>query len=187
MYKIYGKHAIKAILNNPKRKNVKQIEDYVMIKELFIPTDLDEILVNYDRIILVDNTTDVRNIGSIIRSAAILGFAVLLRDKCCINDITVKCASGGMDQTSITFVKDMQNTINKIKKHDFWFVALNENGRINPPKFNKIVLVVGAEGNGISNLVLSNCDYTWQLDSSGEFNIYNASVSAAIAMYLIKL
>jgi 23S rRNA (guanosine2251-2'-O)-methyltransferase len=183
MYKIYGKHAINCIMNNSKRKTKKKHKDYVETDKLFIETPLDEIIANYKRIILLDNNKDVRNVGSIIRSAAILGFAVLLRDRCCVNEISVKCASGGMDKTAITFVSDIRNTINKLKNNEFWFVALNENGSKDTIKFDKIVLIIGAEDCGISGVLLDACDHKWCLNSMDVFNIYNASVSASIAMY----
>lgn len=185
MYKIFGKHVINAIKNNPKRKGFSLQKDHILTKELFISSTLDEILTNYKKIILIDNATDIRNIGSIIRTAAILNYAVLLREKCRINTITIECAAGGTEYTSITIIKNLATTIKHIKKNGFWIVGLNENGRLNPPNFKKILLVVGAEGLGISQLLLTNCDCLWQLKSCGPFNIYNASISAAIGMYSI--
>jgi 23S rRNA (guanosine2251-2'-O)-methyltransferase len=153
-------------------------------KEYVKYTDLDVIMQNYDRVILLDNLTDQRNIGSIIRTAAICGFAVLLREKSTINEFTIKCASGGTENTDICSVKNIQETLTKLKKNGFWIIGLSENGELSQPNgFNKIVLVIGSEGDGISSLVKANCDLLWKL-KGGEFNVYNASNASAIAMYL---
>jgi 23S rRNA (guanosine2251-2'-O)-methyltransferase len=185
MYKIFGQHAMNGVMLNNRRKYKKLQKDHVETDKLLIETSLDDMLAQCNNIIILDNAKDVRNVGSIIRSAAILGFGVLLRNRCCINEISVKCAAGGVDNTPITFISDITNTIKKIKQHGFWFVALNEHGSNITPTFDKTVLVVGAEDCGISELVYKNCDQSWRLDSHGDFNVYNASVSASIAMYEI--
>ena len=183
MYKIIGKHSIRAVLNNPKRKNIVKKDDYLLVSELFIETDLDTIIKNYEKIILLDNMTDIRNIGSIIRSAAILGFAVLLRNTCTINEMTVKCASGGIDSTAICYINNTKENIKKLKKNDFWIVGLDERGTEEALNLKKIVLVIGSEGDGMSHMIAQECDVIYKLKTPGNMFTYNASVAAAIGMY----
>lgn len=147
--------------------------------------DLDFIIANYKNVVLLDNLTDQINIGSIIRTAAICGFAVMLREKSTINDFTLKCASGGVNYTSICKVKNIQETLKKLKQNGFWIIGLSEKGSVEKPSgFDKKVLVVGSEGDGISMLVKNNCDILWRLKGNKNFDVYNASNAAAIAMYV---
>jgi 23S rRNA (guanosine2251-2'-O)-methyltransferase len=164
-----GKHALKAMTN---------------MKFQF--SDLDYVMNHYKNIILLDNLTDQRNIGSIIRTAAICEFAVLLREKSSINEFTLKCSSGGTEYTDICNVRNIQETLNRLKQNGFWVIGLSEKGsREVPVGFDKKVLVIGSEGDGISTLVKNNCDLLWRLNGSSNFDVYNASNAAAIGMYMM--
>ena len=48
---------------------------------------------------------------------------------------------------------------------------------------NKVLLVIGSEGNGVGRLVKKNCDQILAIPMSGRVNSLNASVAAAILIY----
>lgn len=203
MYKIFGKHSIKAASENKKRKHriffgsreeyenlnlncefCQNKESFLQVREIFVESPIEEILQS-NKIIILDGLEDPRNIGSIIRSAAILGFNVLIREgkggK--INETVLKCASGAVEIIKIAYIKNCTETIKKIKNNSFWVFALDEKGSETFNKVEKVCFVIGAEGDGISSLVKKNCDFLLKLSSEGNFSTYNASVAAAIAMY----
>ena len=207
MFKISGKHSIESAEKNPKRKHkiffgktkdyeslnlkckfIENKESFLQVSELFIESSLKDIL-DSKKIIILDGLEDPRNIGSIIRSAAILGFNVLIRENkgCKINETVIKCASGGIDNTKIKYIKNTCETLKKIKENDFWIYSLDERGEeININKnIEKKALIIGAEGKGISSLCKNHCDFLLKLKGKDNFSTYNASIAASLGMYYL--
>jgi 23S rRNA (guanosine2251-2'-O)-methyltransferase len=199
---ITGKHSIESAIKNPLRKNLvfygsKQSAYQYGFKGPFVESEEEKLQVDEyviysqyedlpNRCILLDSIMDPRNCGSIIRSAAILDYGVLVRDRGSpINETVVRCAAGGIDCTPVVKVKNIDDMFKKMRKMDYWFTGLSSEGDhfIHDVKFNKIVLVIGSEGKGISRLVEENCDLLAKLQTSSRMKIYNASVAAALAMY----
>lgn len=210
LFKISGNHAIKEIINNPNRnvvsihgsvefyKNIIPInkinvskENYVFVNEIFVESSLHDIIKTYNRIILVDKMEDTRNLGSIIRSAAILGYAVLIREEGCgITPMVVQCASGGTEQVKIHILKNTKTSIDILKNNGFWFLSLSEKKLTTISKtmdIDKLAIVIGCEFSGISKMIFDCCDFNLMLSGNDKFNIYNASVAASIAMYNYSL
>lgn len=203
MFKIVGKHAIvSAAANNMRKRRVfygtkesyealklrcdfkNHKEEFLEVNELYIPASLEKII-STKKIILLDSLEDPHNLGSIIRSAAILGYSVLIRKNrgCSINQTVLKCASGGIDETYIMEISNLQEIFKIIKSEGFWIYGLSENGDSNVKKNEKVMLIIGSEGNGMKYLTKKNCDYFFRLNGKENFHIYNASVAAAISMY----
>jgi 23S rRNA (guanosine2251-2'-O)-methyltransferase len=202
---ITGKHAIKAAINNPSRRDIvfygsrkaaleygfngmvmEDKEEKLQVNEYTIYSDYDDLP---NRCILIDSMMDPGNCGSIIRSAAILGYGVLIRDRGSpINETVVRCAAGGVDCTPIVKIKNLDDMFRKLRERDYWLIGLSSEGKtlINDVKLEKTVLVIGAEGKGISHLIEENCDLLVRLQTSGKMQIYNASVAAALAMYQLS-
>lgn len=138
---------------------------------------------------ILDNVTDPHNLGAIIRSAATLGISgIILPEKssCKINGTVAKAASGGLEHVSIYVVKNISQTIEKLKKYGFWIVSFCERGE----KFlhevdlkGKSCLIFGSEGSGIRRLSRENSDFIVKLPTNPEFPTMNVSTSAAVAFY----
>jgi 23S rRNA (guanosine2251-2'-O)-methyltransferase len=210
--KIIGQHAIYAAHNNKKRNSnqvfygtkdiynklnlrcqFQQSEfEYLLVSEVYVKTSFEDILES-ERIILVDGIFDPRNLGSIIRTAAALGFNVITRKSkgCVVNDTVIKCASGGIENIELYECTNLVENIKKMKKNDFWLVGLHETGKDNinfitsNEKFKKIVLVIGSENTGISAQLLKDLDFIISIPTT-EFSTLNASVAAALGMFLFN-
>ena len=207
--RIYGKHSILAAAKNPQR--VKKIfyghkndfinlelnkykclystnkeETFLKTNELFIETPLEQMF-NEKRIILLDSLQDPGNIGSIIRTAAILNYGVLIRKReCLINETVVKCASGGVDNTKISYINNIKENLEKFKQNSFQIISLSENNEENIKfNFEKFILIIGSEGFGVNKMLLEESDNIYSLKTLKNFSTYNASVAAAIAMYTL--
>jgi 23S rRNA (guanosine2251-2'-O)-methyltransferase len=206
MFKIVGKHSIQMADSNPNRKHkiffgsqktYRELQlqcefrphkdDFLQTRELYVEANMSDIL-STKRIILLDCLEDPQNIGGIIRSAAAMGYSVILRrgKGCQINETVIKCASGGADCTPLIEICNLQDTINMIKKNGFWVYGLSENGTCDVRKNEKVMIVVGSEGFGMRSLTEKNCDFLFKIDGKDNFCVYNASVAAAIAMYGMK-
>lgn len=172
--KVYQKLSLKCshILSD---KNALEVNEY------FIPYTIDEVCSN-NKILLIDQINDPRNLGSIIRSAAAFNFNILMREACPINETVVHCASGGIEHTKICIIKNTSEIIRKLQKDGFFLIGLDERApMISKNNINKIVLCIGSES-GLSTLIKNSCDLMYSLPTS-DFTTLNASVAASIAMY----
>jgi 23S rRNA (guanosine2251-2'-O)-methyltransferase len=76
-------------------------------------------------------------------------------------------------------------TIKELKDKGVWIAAADVSGK-NADEVNlkgPLALVIGSEGEGISRLVLENCDLVASIPMKGETGSLNAAVAAAILMY----
>jgi 23S rRNA (guanosine2251-2'-O)-methyltransferase len=138
---------------------------------------------------ILDGIKDPRNCGAIIRSAAAfgLGGVVLPRHRAVSLTATVaKAAAGGLEYVAIAEVTNIVQTIDRLKRMDFWVVGGDEAGKISCESFSfpsPLALVFGEEGRGLSPLVRRHCDVLVQIPVRGALRSLNVSVAAAIFFY----
>ena len=83
----------------------------------------------------------------------------------------------------------MTQTIKKLKNAGYWIVgsALENSTDYRLVDYRMpLVLVIGSEGKGISQLVRENCDYLVQIPMHGIVNSLNAAVASGILLYEIS-
>lgn len=148
--------------------------------------DLSVIEDNY--VIILDHLEDPHNFGAIIRTAESRGIKniVIPKDRSvCVNETVMKCSAGTLNHVNIIQVTNLVNAINTLKELGFFIYGAEADG-ITYNKVNysdKICLVIGSEGKGISSVVRKNCDEIISLPMKGHINSLNASVAAAILIY----
>ena len=82
-------------------------------------------------------------------------------------------------------VNNLVNVIDDFKDNGYFVYAADMDGT-NYKQVNyadKVLLVIGSEGNGIGRLVKKNCDEILSIPQFGHVNSLNASVAAAILIY----
>ncbi len=140
-------------------------------------------------VVILDSVTDPHNLGAIIRTAATFGIkGIILGEKysCKITGIVAKTASGGLDHVSIFVVKNLSQTIEKLKTYGFWVVSFCERGDQFLHELDlkgKSCLIFGSEGEGVRRLQKENSDFIVKLPTRSEFPTLNVSASAAVAFY----
>lgn len=148
-----------------------------------------------DQVLLLDNVTDVGNLGAIIRSAAILGFDLVLsrNDNAPINGIVGKNAAGGLEYVNIHVCGSLLQTVQQLKKQYYFIIGASEKQKNIPiidtnskSKPDKIAIVMGGEYKGISLSIMKELDFILNLPGRENFNVYNVSVAAALSMFLLK-
>ena len=141
--------------------------------------------------VLIDNITDTRNLGAIIRTASASGLCNIIIPKsgCApINSETIKTSSGGIFSTKISRVNHLKDAIFILKNYDIEVVAATEksNRILFENSFEKkVALVIGSEDKGISKSILKLCDYSLKIPMYGNLKSLNVSVSAGIFIYEI--
>lgn len=154
-------------------------------------SDISELL-SEDLILLCDGIQDPQNLGSLCRSAYILGVCgiVIPQDRASpLTPAVFKAASGSLEYLKIVRSTSLANLLNKLKENDFWIYGADQNGTQNVynEKFpNKIALVIGSEGKGISRLVKERCDLLIKIPMvKHEIGSLNAATSGAVILYEI--
>jgi len=138
-------------------------------------------------IVVLDDITDQRNIGSIVRSCVAFSVdGIVLMDKNFnpSSKIMFKSASGALEHIKIFSVPNISNTLQFLKENDFWIYALDQNSKnevTNNMKSEKIALVFGSEESGIRRLVKENCDFQIKIPIN---KIDSLNVSNAVAVTL---
>ena len=170
-------------IDNNEGKN----QGIMAILDDFEYTSLSDIL-NDKVIIMLDHLEDPHNFGAIIRTAEAAGIKSIIipKDRSVdVNETVMKTSSGALNYINIVRVTNLNNTINKLKDNNYFIYGAAMDG-IDYKKVdyaNKIVLVIGNEGKGISELVRKSCDEIVSLPMNGNINSLNASVAAGIFIY----
>ncbi len=141
-------------------------------------------------LIILDGVTDPHNLGAIIRSAECTGaHGVIIpeRRSAGLTPAAVKAAAGATEYVKIVRVINLSRTIEELKERGLWVVgaAMDGENAFDADLTGPTALVIGAEGEGISPLVLKNCDRVLSLPMKGHIESLNASVAAGVMMYAI--
>lgn len=159
---------------------VLDIEDYKY-------SELNEVL-NSNFIVMLDHLEDPHNFGAIIRTCEAAGVDAIVIPKnrsVEVNSTVMKVSAGALNNVKIVEVTNLVNAIKKLKDNGFWVYGTDMDGETYTKVSydSKTVLVIGAEGNGISKLVSENCDFMIKIPMIGKINSLNASVAAGIVIY----
>ena len=150
-------------------------------------SSLDEVLLE-DKIVILDHLSDPHNFGAIVRTceaAGVRGIIIPKDRSVSVNATVIKVSVGTINHVKIARVSNLVNTINELKKNNFWIVGTDMNGE-DYRKIDysgKIAAIIGSEGNGMSRLVKENCDFIASIPMKGTVNSLNASVAAALVIY----
>lgn len=139
-------------------------------------------------VVILDELTDITNVGAIIRSAeccGVHGVIVPKRRSALLNSTVAKTSSGAMEYMMISQVSNISQTIDNLKKRGVWVVGADMDGEniYSANLKGPMAIVIGAEGKGISKLVKEKCDFMVKIPMKGQVQSLNASVAAGIMLY----
>jgi len=123
-----------------------------------------------------------------VRSAEIFGaHGVVLpkRRSAGMTAAAAKAASGAEEYVPIVRVSNLASAITEVKKKGV-FVAVADMDGVSAEKTNlkgAMMLIIGAEGSGVSRLVKESADFIVRIDVRGKISSLNASNAAAVLMY----
>lgn len=167
----------------------------IKVKE-YKSVDLNEIIENNKDnenalLVILDGVVDPHNLGAILRTSEAIGVNGIIIPKnnsAPLNATVAKTSTGAIDLVPISKVVNLNNTINKLKENGYWIVGAEAKESVDYRSVDykgKITLVLGSEGEGISRLVLENCDYRVRLPMVGKITSLNVSVATAILLYQV--
>jgi 23S rRNA (guanosine2251-2'-O)-methyltransferase len=142
-------------------------------------------------ILAADSITDPHNLGAIIRSAEAIGAQGLVipqRRAVGVTSTVSKVAAGAVEHFPIARVVNLKRALETLKTEGFWIygLAAEASQPVHTVEFNAAtVLVVGAEGSGLSMTVQQGCDSLISIPLGGTTPSLNASVATGMALYEI--
>ena len=141
-----------------------------------------------DFVVVLDHLEDPHNFGAIIRTCEAAGVksVIIPKDRSVrVNETVMKTSSGALPRVKVILVANINDALNKLKKENFFVFAADMDGKdYRKENFDcKKCLVIGNEGNGVSNIVIKNCDEVISIPMKGSINSLNASVAAAILIF----
>ena len=147
-----------------------------------------------DVVLVLDEVTDPRNVGAILRcaEAAGAGAVVLSRDRAPqLTPALVKAAAGAVEWVPLVRVVNIARTLEALQEAGYWTVGLAgeaEKSLWDPgavPGF-PVALVLGSEGEGMRSLVRRWCHRLLRIPMQGRTASLNVSVAAAVALFEIR-
>jgi 23S rRNA (guanosine2251-2'-O)-methyltransferase len=140
-------------------------------------------------VVVLDQVTDPRNVGAVLRSAAAFGaFAVVLAVHGAppVTGALAKAASGALEQVPLVRVVNLARALDRLKQSDFWVCGLEANAQQTLADLDlgdRVAVVLGSEGGGMRRLVRERCDHLARLPTRSAQATINVSSAAAIALY----
>lgn len=143
-------------------------------------------------IVILDGVTDVRNFGAIARSAEVFGaHALVIPDKgaAMINAEAVKTSAGALLKIPVCRVKSLANAIDYLKLSGVSVLASDLSAKKNLDEIDlqqPVGIVMGSEGDGISQGVRQRADELFIIPQIGETDSLNVSVANGVILYEVQ-
>ena len=140
-------------------------------------------------IVICDELSDPHNLGAIMRSAECAGaHGVIIpkRRSVGLTATVAKASAGAVEYMKVARVTNINNAISELKEKGVWIYGTAAEGSIPMYKADltgPAAIVIGNEGDGMSQLVRKNCDVMVHIPMKGKISSLNASAAASILLY----
>ncbi len=139
-------------------------------------------------LVALDNISDPRNLGAIIRSvAAFAGQGVLIpqRRSASVTAVAWRTSAGAAARVPVARATNLNRTLKDWADAGVLIVGLDAEGDTTLDDFDgsgPVCIVVGSEGKGLSRLVRDNCDQVVSIPMAGPAESLNAAVAAGVVL-----
>ncbi len=139
-------------------------------------------------IVALDGIQDPGNLGTILRTVDSIGLTQILVSKDTAdsyNPKVVRSTMGAIFRVKVIECEDLEKTLKEIKKHKFEIVvtSLQTKNSIYDINYNKKVVVIGNEANGVQKSIQNLADKKVKIPMLGKTESLNASVATGIILY----
>lgn len=153
------------------------------------PRQLETVIRERGRALVLDGVTNPHNLGAIVRSMAWFGVSVLVLPESqgpALTPAAVRVAEGGAEHVLVGRAK-IPELLSRIAGHGIAIVAADARGTIDARRYpfrDRGVIVLGAERSGVSEASLSQCDAVLSIGGVRNVESLNVSVAAGILLAL---
>jgi 23S rRNA (guanosine2251-2'-O)-methyltransferase len=141
-------------------------------------------------LLLLDCLQDPQNLGTLLRTAEVVGVHGLVlpeRRSVGVTPAVVSVSSGASEHAQIVQVTNLVRAMKELQERGIWIAGLEAvSGATQVWQADlkgPLALVVGGEGQGMRRLVRETCDYMIELPMRGQINSLNASVAGSVVLY----
>lgn len=163
--------------------------------------EVETICRNARRIAVLENVVNPTNVGAIFRSAAALGMDAVLLTPACSNPLyrrSIRVSMGTVFQIPWTYIgRDATqwpgDGMNLLESFGFKTVAMaltDDSVSIDDPclkSADKLAVVLGTEGDGLSSDTIARCDYTVRIPMSHGVDSLNVAAASAVAFWQLGI
>ena len=162
-----------------------------LLAEPLQPVPLEDVIArSRGTVLLLDQVTDPRNVGAILRSAAAFGAAaVVMQDRNAPPETgaMARAAAGALERVPVAREVNLARAILTLQRAGYWVMGLAGEAKTElakaKPNDRPSALVLGAEDSGLRRLQRETCDELVRLPISDAVESLNVSVAAAVALY----
>ena len=137
----------------------------------------------------LDQVTDPRNLGAVVRSAAgagATGVVLPAHGAAVVTPAVCRASAGAVERLPVAVVPNLARYLGEVKGDRLWAYAASADGDArlwDLDLTDGIALVFGAEGKGVRPLVRRSCDGTVAIPLEPGLESLNVSVAAAVALF----
>lgn len=139
--------------------------------------------------VVLDHVEDPRNLGSVVRSAAVFGGGGVFfppRRQVQVTPSVAKVAEGGLEYVPVVPVSNVAQFLRQVKEVGIWCYGLEADGeaRMGELEFGPgAAFVLGGEGVGLSTAARNECDAVVAIPLAGNVSSLNVAAAAAVTLY----
>lgn len=143
-------------------------------------------------IVILDGINDPHNLGAILRSCDVFkvtGVLIPKHNQVPLTATVAKTSAGAINYVPVAVIGNINQALQRLKDEGFWVVSSDGSAKDNYQDIKydfNVALVIGSEGQGVSQLVLKNSDYVIKIPQYGHVNSLNASVATGILLAKIR-
>lgn len=152
--------------------------------------------ISSNRVLILDGIQDPGNLGTLIRTAIAFGYTDIVLNEECVdlyNDKVIRSTQGGIFKVNIIRLNkgEISNFIKELKKKGYYIIGTSLQSSVNinkldVSKLNCVGVVLGNEGNGISDEVLLLTDINVIIPIRKEMESLNVAIAGGIVMHKIS-
>ena len=156
--------------------------------EPFRYADAYELAAGEPLLVALDQVTDPRNLGAVIRSAegaGATGVILPAHNSARVTPAVARSSAGAVEHLPVAVVPNLARYLNEVKGPRLWVYAADASGMpmAEADLSGGLSLVFGAEGKGLRPLVRKACDAAVSIPLAGRVESLNVSVAAAVLLY----
>lgn len=139
-------------------------------------------------VVILDGLEDPHNLGAVLRSCdgvGAHGVIIPARRAVGLTETVAKASAGAIEYIPVAKVTNLAQCIDELKEKGLWIAAIDMDGEnySDADLTGPMALVIGGEGQGVSEIVRKKADYIISMPMKGKVNSLNASNAAAIMLY----
>jgi 23S rRNA (guanosine2251-2'-O)-methyltransferase len=140
-------------------------------------------------VLAIEGVTDPGNLGGLLRTAVGAGVTGAILPKHRASPLTpaaVKAAAGAVEVLPLSVVGGLPAALARARDQGLWIVGLDP---VAPPIWDlelvtePVVMVVGAEGSGLTRLTRARCDALGGIPMTGQLESLNVAAAGAVALF----